>query len=165
MIPVDDILIRPVRVEDAEDIHHISLQQGVIETTMALPSRRLADERRRLESLSTRDHLFVAEIAERVVGVAGLIVGRGRARHSGYVFIFVARDYQGKGIGTRLMETIIDLADNWLKLKRLELTVLVRNEVAKSFYERYGFKVEGVKRCAVISLGEYEDEYYMGRVI
>ncbi len=36
-------------------------------------------------------------------------------------------DHVGKGIGTAFMTELIDIADNWLGLKRLELTVYVDN--------------------------------------
>lgn len=35
--PVEDIIIHPIRIEDAEALWIIARQQGVIETTMALP--------------------------------------------------------------------------------------------------------------------------------
>jgi L-phenylalanine/L-methionine N-acetyltransferase len=35
----------------------------------------------------------------------------------------VRDDWQGRGIGTALMEAALDLADNWLDLTRVELSV------------------------------------------
>ena len=37
----DDLIIRPVLLQDAEALWTIARQEGVIETTMALPSLRL----------------------------------------------------------------------------------------------------------------------------
>jgi putative acetyltransferase len=98
-----------------------------------------------------------------VAGLAGLAVGTGRLRHSGSVFVFVAPHAQGRGIGTRLLGALLDLADNWLLLRRVELTVLVENERAKRLYERLGFVVEGRRHLSVISQGDIKDEWLMAR--
>ena len=42
-----------------------------------------------------------------------------------------------------LLRAALDLADNWLNLSRIELTVYVDNDRAIRLYERTGFQVEG----------------------
>lgn len=157
------VTIRPVRPEDAEAIWHISLQEGVFETTLTLPSDRLEKRQERLAALGPDEHWFVAEVDGAVAGLAGLSVGKGRLRHSGYVFLFVGRPHQGQGIGTRLLEKLLDLADNWLLLRRVELTVLAENEHARRLYERLGFEVEGRRKMSIIAHGELVDEWLMAR--
>jgi putative acetyltransferase len=158
-----DLIIRPILLQDAEALWKIARQEGVIETTMALPSLRLDQRLKSISELSENDHYMVAERAGEVVGVAGLTVGTGRTRHSGSLFIYVARQQQGQGIGTRLMQALLDLADNWLLLRRVELTVLTENEGAKRLYERLGFVVEGRRKMSVIARGELKDEWLMAR--
>ena len=159
----DDILIRPVRVEDAHALWVIARQEGVIETTLALPSLRLEQRAKSLQHLDENDHYMVAEKAGQVVGIAGLTVGTGRRRHSGEVFLYVATEHQGQHVGTHLLQSLLDLADRWLLLRRVELTVLVENERAKRLYERLGFVVEGRRKMSVISQGEIKDEWLMAR--
>src|SRR5579859_2410687 len=146
-----DPIIRPILLQDAEALWKIARQEGVLETTMALPSLRLEQRMKSISELSENDHYMVAERAGEVVGIAGLTVGTGRTRHSGSLFIYVARQQQGQGIGTRLMQSLLDLADNWLLLRRVELTVLTENEGAKRLYERLGFVVEGCNCYFLIS--------------
>src|SRR5947209_4230431 len=100
----DELIIRPVLLQDAEALWTIARQEGVIETTMALPSLRLEQRIKSLDVLDENDHYMVAEKAGQVVGVAGLTVGAGRVRHSGHLFAYVARQDQGQGIGTRLVQ-------------------------------------------------------------
>jgi L-phenylalanine/L-methionine N-acetyltransferase len=159
----DDLIIRPVLLQDAEALWTIARQEGVIETTMALPSLRLEQRMKSLSELGENDHFMIAERAGKVVGVAGLTVGTGRVRHSGYLFAYIARQHQGQGIGTRLVQTLLDLADQWLLLRRVELTVLTENDGAKRLYERLGFVVEGRRKMSVISQGELKDEWLMAR--
>ncbi len=158
-----DLLIRPIMLQDAEALWKIARQEGVIETTMALPSLRLEQRIKSISELSENDHYMVAERAGEVVGIAGLTVGTRRTRHSGSLFIYVTRQQQGQGIGTRLMQSLLDLADNWLLLRRVELTVLTENERAKRLYERLGFVVEGCRKMSVIAQGELKDEWLMAR--
>jgi putative acetyltransferase len=61
------------------------------------------------------------------------------------------------------MTAILDLADNWLMLKRVELSVFVDNEPALALYRSFGFVVEGTKKFAAIRNGAYMDEYLMAR--
>lgn len=158
-----EITIRPVRNDDAEAIWEIARQQGVIETTLSLPSDRLDSRAKRLAELGPDEHWLVAEVDGAVVGLAGLNVGTGRLRHSGYVFLFVAREHQGRRIGTRLLQALLDIADNWLLLRRVELTVMVGNDRARRLYERLGFEVEGRRKLSVIAEGEIKDEWLMAR--
>ena len=157
------ITIRPVREEDAPAVWAIARQEGVIETILTLPSDRLQQRAERLKGLTSDDHWFVAEVEGAVVGLAGLHVGAGRLRHSGHIFLFVAREYQGRGIGGQMLETLLDVADNWLLLRRIELTVFAENTRAKALYERHGFVVEGLRKMSVISAGALHDEYLMAR--
>ena len=76
----------------------------------------------------------------------------------------VRPDCQGQGIGTALLKTLLDLADNWLMLERVELTVFADNHHAIHLYEKLGFEKEGLKRMTVIRNGQYADEYLMARL-
>ncbi len=77
----------------------------------------------------------------------------------------VRDDWQGKGVGTALMEAALDLADNWLNLTRIELRVYVDNAAAIALYEKFGFEVEGTHRRLAFRDGEYVDSYSMARVL
>ena len=100
-----------------------------------------------------------------MIGTAGLNVSpRPRNRHTATIGIMVHKDYQEKQVGTALMQAVLDVADNWLMLVRVELTVFVDNERAIHLYEKLGFEKEGVVRKAAIRNGEYTDEYLMSRI-
>jgi RimJ/RimL family protein N-acetyltransferase len=97
------------------------------------------------------------------VGYVGLNEGTGRLRHTGYLWLAVDPQHHRTGVGTALLRAVIDLADRWLLLERLELTVLATNPGAQRLYERMGFVVEGRKRGSVLSDGAYVDEILMAR--
>jgi L-phenylalanine/L-methionine N-acetyltransferase len=107
----------------------------------------------------------VACVDEEVVGHLGLeTFTRSRRRHVGEIGMAVRDDWQGKGVGTALMEAALDLADNWLNLTRLELTVYTDNAAGIALYEKFGFEIEGTHRCFAFRNGEYVEAYSMARI-
>lgn len=163
-----DFIIRPVRVEDAVFINELRRMDGVRETILGIKSERVNKTEDFIKGLGPNDHMFVAEVLEngekKVVGVIGLHINANpRLRHSASVGIMIHKDYQGKGIGRALFNEVLDLADNWLKLVRIELGVFVDNKRAIKLYESLGFQIEGTKKYAAIKNGEYADEYIMAR--
>ena len=160
--------IRPLRASDAHQINAIRRQGGVYPNTLSLPSERLERSEQFASTPTDWDHVFVAVSSDDdalVYGIAGLHINPSpRLRHSASIGISVHEDHQGKGVGTGLMTALVDLSDNWLMLKRLELGVLDGNENALSLYKKLGFETEGVKKASVIRNGEYADEVIMGRI-
>lgn len=161
-------IIRPVKLEDAASINEMRRMDGVRENILGIISERIMRSEDYIKGLTENDHLLVAEVNEnevkKTVGVIGLHVNRNpRLRHSASIGIMVHADYHGKGIGTALLKKAIDLADNWLMLLRLELTVFIENERAVKLYQSFGFQIEGVKKYAAIRNGKYADEYLMAR--
>jgi len=62
------------------------------------------------------------------------------------------------------LQAAISLADNWLHLLRLELTVYTDNEVAVRLYKKHGFFIEGTHRAYALRDGKYVDAYAMARI-
>ena len=58
----------------------------------------------------------------------------------------------------------LDLADDWLNLRRIELEVYVDNTPAVRLYERHGFAIEGTLRDYAFRGGGYVDAYAMARL-
>jgi len=163
-----DINIRPIRIEDAASINEIRIMDGVRENILGITSERISRAETFISNLGDNSHMYVAEIEEegvkKVIGTIGLTVStNNRLRHTGGIGIMIHKDYQGMGVGRALFEKVLDLADNWLMLVRLELTVFVDNERAINLYKSLGFEIEGRKKYAAIRNGKYEDEYIMAR--
>lgn len=162
--PRPAVALRPVRPEDAEALNALRRSPRVLEFTTSLPSERVSLTRQALERLSVDDHVLVAEVDGCVVGIAGLHVQPRKRRHVGVVGIGVRDDFQGRGIGRALMVALLDVADNYLGLLRVELEVMAANAAAIRLYESLGFEHEGRKRKDIIRRGQYEDVLVMGRI-
>ena len=76
----------------------------------------------------------------------------------------VAADFQGRGIGDQLMRGLLDWADNWAGVLRVELTVFTDNTRAIALYKRHGFMQEGLMRAYALRGGVYADTLSMARL-
>lgn len=162
--------IRPVCLGDAKGINELRHMPGVFENILGIPSERIKRTEDYILNMDNNTHQFVVIMtdesgSEKVIGTAGLSVfANNRLRHSASIGIVVHRDYQGNGVGRRLMEALLDIADNWLMLVRVELSVFIDNQKAIGLYKKLGFEIEGTKRKAGIRGGLYVDEYIMARI-
>jgi putative acetyltransferase len=165
-----EFYIRPTRTDDAAGINELRRMVGVFENILGIPSERIKRNEDYIANMDENTHSFVAVSKDNdgndiVIGNAGLVVySNHRTRHSASIGLMVHKDYQRMGVGSALLEALIDIADNWLMLVRVELTVFVDNERAIALYEKYGFVKEGTKKKGSIRNGVYVDELVMARV-
>jgi putative acetyltransferase len=160
-----NILIRRAEIGDAEGLHRCFMSPLVTRNTLQTPYRSVESVREQLTNSSPNDYHLVAEVDGEVVGSVGLhVAARPRINPSASLGMMVRDDYQGKGIGTALMQAAIELADKWLNLLRLELTVYTDNEAAVALYKQFGFEIEGTLRKYAFRDGEFVDVYTMARV-
>ena len=63
--------------------------------------------------------------------------------------VFVAADYRGKGVGTKMIEALkVELKKR--KIGRIDTAVHKNNPGAAKYYARLGFKTLGEERLAVV---------------
>ena len=74
----------------------------------------------------------------------------------------VRKRYWGLGIGSLMLDTLIDWAKGTQIVKKINLRVRTDNERAIALYERKGFVIEGTIRKQVFLDGTYFDHYWMG---
>jgi len=161
---VPEIRIRSAEPGDAEAIFEI-LDGPVAQANTMQPPWVSVEERRQRVAFNPDGRHLVATIDGRVVGEAGLhLQQQARRRDVASIGMAVHDDFAGQGVGTALLRALIDLADNWYGLRRLELTVFTDNAAAVHLYEKCGFVVEGTAKGFALRAGQYVDAYYMARV-
>lgn len=94
------------------------------------------------ELSNQNSYFIVAKECEKVIGYVGLynIVGEGYITN-----IAVLKEYRGRHVGSKLMDKVLKFAKS-NNLEFISLEVRVSNEVAIKFYEKYGFKKEGIRK-------------------
>ena len=158
--------IRRAEPDDCGAVYEMFSSPKVYEGTLQVPYPSKEYWRRRLSETPESAYYLVAVIEDRVVGLASvdMFPNKPRRHHAGEIGISVHEEWQGKGVGAALMRALIELADNWLNLTRLELEVYADNHAAIHLYERFGFEVEGTLRQHAFRDGKYIDSKVMGRL-
>ena len=160
------IEVRAAELSDAEALTRIFANRNAFSQTLQLPFQNLELWRKRLTHNDDTQHALVATVAGEVVGNLGLTrFTRPRRAHAGELGMGVRDDWQGKGVGSALLAAALDLADNWLGLRRIELQVHADNERAIALYRKFGFEAEGTHRAYAMRNGVYVDSLSMARLI
>jgi L-phenylalanine/L-methionine N-acetyltransferase len=161
------IKIRRIEPDDYEAIRQVYATPRSVRGTLGIPFPSLEQWRKRLADPPPGHYSLVACTEDgEIVGEAGLrtFPNTPRRRHVGTIGMAVRDDWQGKGVGTALMQAIVDLADNWLNLTRLELEVYTDNAPAIHLYEKFDFQIEGTLVDFAFREGRYVDAYTMARL-
>ena len=160
-----DLVVQRCEPEDYRAVHLVYCSPRAMAETFGVPFPSKQEWREELAKNRDDNFAIVASLQGEVVGHLALSVYMNpRTRHSGHFGIAVRDDWQGKGIDTALMQTCLDLADTWLKLRRLGLRVYADNEPAIALYEKFGFEIEGTHRQFAFRNGEYVDAHVTARL-
>lgn len=160
---MSEVIIRAYEEDDIPAVARLYNQRSVAAGTLQIPLMPLSERAARYTP-GPEVRMVVAELDGDVVGHAGLILLRGRRQHVADIGIGVDEDFQGRGIGGKLMEALLDLADNWYNIARVELTVYADNAGAIHLYKKLGFVEEGRHRGYAFREGEYVDALSMARL-
>jgi putative acetyltransferase len=158
--------IRAATPDDFGAVTQLFAGPKVIHGTLQLPFPSPELWRKRLSDPEPGLVALVACHEAELVGMIGLHTkpDRPRRRHAAELGMTVRDDWQGKGVGTALMKAALDLADNWLNLTRLELSVFIDNEPGLKLYKKFGFEIEGTQRQYGFRDGRFVDAYLMSRL-
>jgi RimJ/RimL family protein N-acetyltransferase len=120
---------------------------------------------RALASLE-KDEVFylVAEVNGKVVASSDIHTLRGYEKHVGVIGIVIKKGFRDLGIGTRMMQTLVDEAKK-KALKVLTLSVFASNERAIHVYEKIGFVQTGLVPRKHFKDGKYIDEMIMTKLL
>lgn len=89
-----------------------------------------------------------------------------KTKHRAAVAIALLKEYWGNGLGTRLFQELIRIAEENPNILQMELEFVEGNTRARALYEKMGFRITGVKPNAIrLKNGKLLNEYSMIREI
>ncbi len=165
-----DFIIRPVLPEDAPEINahrrRVSDESGNGTSWSPGEYQRPDDDYRLLMEKTLSQDNAMMSVAEANGQIIGLMVAQGGVklgdRHIAVIGIDINRDWRGKGIGSALMQHMLDWARSHALIQKVELEVHATNLAAIHLYEKLGFTVEGRRKNASFKEGIYRDILLMG---
>ncbi|AUG07999.1 GNAT family N-acetyltransferase [Pseudomonas sp. S09G 359] len=163
--PEPHIVIQRFSEAHLEGVAALYNDPAVCRQVLQMPYQSVEAWRNKLVTDNERRLQLVAVHGGEVIGQLGLEQYlRVRQAHVGSFGMGVAPAWQGKGIGSKLLSAALDVADNWMNLHRVELTVYADNEAAHQLYRKFGFEVEGRLRDYALRDGVFVDTLSMARL-
>ncbi len=162
----EEIIIRRLEPSDYEAVYRIYCGPQAVRGTLQVPFPSAESWKKRLAEPPEGFYQLAACAGGEVVGQLGLqtFPSRPRRKHAAKIGMAVRDDWQGKGVGSALMQAAIEFAEKWLNIWRLELEVFVDNEPAIGLYKKFGFVIEGTLVGYAYRDGQYVDTYTMARI-
>jgi putative acetyltransferase len=159
------ISIRAAEPGDYKAVRRIFDSPRAVAGTLQIPYTSLKTWRDLMSSQPPKARLLLAEVNGRAVGQVSVFpILRPRRAHVATLGMAVRDEWQGRRIGTALLREAISLADNWLHVLRLELTVYTDNRAGIRLYRKFGFVIEGTHSLYTLRAGKYVDAYSMARI-
>jgi RimJ/RimL family protein N-acetyltransferase len=163
-----EVKVRRARAGDLEQF--AENMQSVADEGKYLFTERVTEERKRSMGKLFKDRNCLAVVAEVRQGGRRKLVGNltmarygdaEKSKHIRVLGMLVVEGYRGMGIGTKLMEYALRWAREREGVEKVVLGVFSNNKRAFRLYEKFGFKVEGVRKRHYYIHGEPEDEIDM----
>lgn len=162
---MNEVQVRHSREGDIDQIRQIYAEPSSYAATLQLPFPSLDLWEKRLSTLPEGSFSLVACREDEVLGQLGLELHRNlRRRHAANLGMAVKASARRQGVGSALVAAAIDLAEQWLAVRRIELEVYTDNLAAIGLYKKFGFAVEGTLRQYAFRDGEGVDVHVMARI-
>ena len=116
---------------------------------------------------SPLEAMLVCVVEGKVAGTCEIIFqNRIKTRHRATVAIALLKEFWNQGIGTKMFEELIRLAEEREEVSQIELDFAEGNARARALYEKMGFRITGVRPDALkLKNGTLLNEYMMIRKI
>lgn len=136
---MSEITIRAGEESDEKDLIAWLSQPGVLQWFPLTDLREIEDAARIWVSYAKQGALLTALWDGKPCGIANLYIQPFKKLAHQCLFAIIVDDaYRGKGVGTKLLQSLIDLAKNQFHLECLHLEVYEKNPAIR-LYERFGF--------------------------
>ena len=170
------VYLRPLEADDLGHIRRWANDPEIRSLTGETKPMSKAEAEAFYERVKDDEHRvwFIVALQEndRLIGEAGLLRMFPAWRTTDLSIILGEKDVWGQGYGTEAIHLLLDYAFGYLNFHRVAIGVVGFNERALTFYERVGFRREGIQRdgyyydhqyADFVMMSILEDEYRMRR--
>ncbi|MGE5559427.1 MAG: GNAT family N-acetyltransferase [Chloroflexota bacterium] len=155
------VYLRPFEAEDLWTVQKWYNDRDLRgECGVTTPYSRFAAERWLSRMNEDRERVWFAVCLvenDRVIGEAGLLRMFPTWRQTDATLIIGEKDAQGKGYGSEAIGLLLDYAFGYQNMHRVAIGVVGFNERAQKFWEKAGFRREGVWRESYFWDHKYHD--------
>lgn len=108
-------------------------------------------------------NMYFAIDDDKLIGMAGFYCEEKKklAHIANIVRVYVRPEYRGKGIGKKLLLTIIEDIKSKPEIKKLQLEVITTQTAAYNLYKSIGFNKVGKRKMAIRVDDNFYDKYLM----
>ncbi len=169
-----EALLRSPKEEDVEStLEYLFISAGETDYLLRYPEEcekyTAEGERKLLEqkNASSDEAMIMCIVDGKVVGNCGISFLKGmKTRHRASTGIALLSEFWNQGIGTKMFEQMISLAEAREGVTQLELEFVEGNARARHLYEKMGFRIAGIHPNAIrLKDGTLLNNYMMIREI
>lgn len=163
VIETQRLIIRPITLEDAQDLYEISSNPNVTKYLTYNAHKDLEESKyvieniflKRVEQGIFEPYVVVYKENNKMIGTCDFINYDGHTVEIGYMY---HEDYWGKGIASEALQSVIHVAFNQLNIGRISISHMIDNKASQRVIEKAGFKRIGIERQSLKTLkGTIED--------
>ena len=152
-----EAVLRSPREEDVEStLEYLYVSAGETEYILRYPEecgKYTAEGEKKLfeqRNASPNEAMLMCVVDGRVIGNCEISFYRGmKTKHRATVAIALISEFWNQGIGTKMFETMIHLAEEREEVMQMELEFVEGNSRARHLYEKMGFRIAGVHPNAI----------------
>ena len=165
-----EAILRSPREEDAKStIEYLVTSAGETDFILRYPEEcekyTLEGEKKLFEQKneSLNEAMIMCVVDGKVVGNCDISFERSiKTRHRGAIGIALISEFWNQGIGTKMFEELIRIAENREGVTQVELEFIEGNARARHLYEKMGFRIAGVHPNAIrLKDGTFLNNYLM----
>ena len=123
-VAVSDVVIKTLRISNVKD-YPAELMEEVVKS----------QQPQNILERASWTHFYVVEDGDKIIGCGSIGPFWGKEDESGLFTIFVLPEYQGKGVGRLIMETL-ENDEYFLRAKRIEIPSSI---TGCQFYRKFGY--------------------------
>lgn len=152
-----EAVLRSPKEEDVEStLEYLVISAGETEFILRYPeecSKYTPEGEKKLfeqKNASPNEAMIMCVVDGRVVGNCEISFFRGmKTRHRASIGIALISEFWNQGIGTKMFEEMLRLAEGREDVTQLELEFVEGNARARHLYEKFGFRIAGVHPNAI----------------